>query len=194
MPSPLAHVGAALALAVAFGRPDAPVSMRVVLVAAFASIAPDLDILLAVVHPAGLAWHRGPSHSLLGAASIGAACAALAGVRGRAAWGAVVGAAMLHVLFDWSTGEAGAPVRYGVPWAWPFSNEKAMDPSPWFGAYKIDEAGFLANMWAPHAWRVYLGELATVGALLGGAAAVRVVRGRLAARPATYRAGGELDG
>jgi len=181
MPSPLAHAGAAAALVLGFSRPGHRPALRVVCAAAFASIAPDLDIVLAVAHPAGLDWHRGPSHSLVGAALIGAACAAAARVRGRAAWASVVGAAVLHVPFDWSTGEPGAPARYGVPWAWPFSSEKFIDPSPWFGAYKIDEAGFLANMWSPHALPVYLGELATVAGLLLLAAAVRWARARGAA-------------
>ena len=176
MPSPLAHAGAALALTLALGRPGARPPLRVVAAAAFASVAPDLDIVLAVVHPAGLDWHRGPSHSLVGAALIGAACAAAARVRGWAAWASVVGAAVAHVPFDWSTGEPGAPARYGVPWAWPFSAAKSIDATPWFGAFKIDEAGFLANMWSPHALPVYLGELATVAALLVAAVAMRGAR------------------
>ncbi|MES2644284.1 MAG: metal-dependent hydrolase [Myxococcota bacterium] len=176
MPSPLAHVGAALALVIALEPSGARVSWRVALTAAFASVAPDLDILLAVVHPAGLAWHRGPSHSLVGAALIGAVCAWGARMRGRAAWSAVMGAALLHVVFDWSTGEPGAPAHYGVPWAWPIAGDKVIDPTPWFGAYKIDEAGFLANMWGPHAAPVYLWELGTVGALVGAGLAVRRAR------------------
>lgn len=177
MPSPLAHIGAALALQLLLG---AGPTRRVAMVAAFASIAPDLDVALAVVHPSGLAWHRGPSHSLVGAALIGVVCAGALRLRTPAAWGTVVGAALLHVLFDWSTGEPGAPARYGVPWAWPFSAEKSIDPSPWFGAFRIDEAGFLANMWAPHAWPVYLGEAGTVAALFMAAAGLRALRRRLA--------------
>lgn len=178
MPSPLAHVGAALALVLVLERPGARIGPRVVLAAAFASIAPDLDILLAAVHPAGLAWHRGPSHSLIGAALIGAVCAAVARVRGAAAWAAVIAAALLHVLFDWSTGHPGAPAAYGVPWAWPIWRHKSIDATPWFGAFKIDEAGFLANMWAPHAAGVYLRELGTVGVLVGVALLVRSARRR----------------
>lgn len=178
MPSPVAHAGAALALHVALTSPAHPLVGRALVAAAFASIAPDLDILLAVVHPAGLEWHRGPSHSLVGAALIGAGVAAIARVRGRAAWATVVGAAMLHVVFDWSTGEPGAPARYGVPWLWPLSPEKFIDANPWFGAFRIDEGGFLANMWAPHAWPVYLGELGTIAVLVGAAAAARRARAR----------------
>lgn len=176
MPSPLAHVGAALALVIALEPPGVRVGPRVALAAAFASVAPDLDILLAVVHPAGLAWHRGPSHSIVGAAIIGGVCAWAARVRGGTAWAAVVGAALLHVVFDWTTGEPGAPAHYGVPWAWPISGAKALDATPWFGAYKIDEAGFLANMWSAHAFPVYLRELGTVGGLVGVALGVRRAR------------------
>ncbi len=176
MPSPVAHVGAALAVALALAPTDARPSARVAGVAAFASIAPDLDILLAAVHPAGLAWHRGPSHSLVGAALVGAACAAAGRVSGRAAWATVVLAAVLHVPFDWSTGDPGAAVRYGVPWAWPFSDAKGIDPTPWFGAFHIDQAGFLANMFAPRALPVYLGELGTASALLAIGWSVRRAR------------------
>lgn len=188
MPSPLAHVGAALALVIALERPGQRVPPRVVLAAALASVAPDLDIALALVHPAGLAWHRGPSHSLAGAALLGGLCAWGARVRGGGAYGAVVSAALLHVLFDWSTGEPSvaadplAVARYGVPWAWPFSSAKAMDPAPWFGAFRIDEAGFLANMWSQHALPVYAGELGTAGVLVGAALLVRRARRRAAAR------------
>src|SRR5262245_51681969 len=158
MPSPVAHVGAALALQLALA-PRGPLDRHVAIAAAFASVAPDLDIVLAALDSAGLEWHRGPTHSVLGAAAIGALVAAVARVRGVAAWATIIGAAVLHVAFDWSTGEPGAPTRYGVPWAWPFSAQKFIDPHPWFGAFRIDDAGFLANMWAPHALPVYLGEL-----------------------------------
>lgn len=180
MPSPVAHIGAAFALTLALGRTEGRPSARVVVAAAFASIAPDLDIALAAVHPAGLAWHRGPSHSLVGAAAIGLACAAIARVRGVGAWAAVTLAAVLHVPFDWSTGEPGAPARYGVPWAWPVDPARAIAEDPWFGAFRIDEAGFLANMWAPHALPVYLREVGTAAALVAVAAGVRWARRRRA--------------
>jgi membrane-bound metal-dependent hydrolase YbcI (DUF457 family) len=181
VPSPLAHVGAALALLVglsprgAWPAPTAVLPYRLGFAAALAAVAPDFDILAAVLLPSGLDWHRGPSHSLLGAAAIGAFVAWVCRVEGRSARAVVVGAAVLHVPFDWSTGEPGAPARYGVPWAWPFSSDKSIDPTPWFGAFRIDEQGFLANMWAPHALPVYLGELGTVCALVAAAAAARHV-------------------
>ena len=188
MPSPVAHIGAALALQLASAplRPVAPVrtlagaiasgEARLAAAAAFASVAPDLDVALALLHPDGLAWHRGPTHSLVGALLIGALVAAVARVRGARATAVVVGAALLHVPFDWSTGEPGAPSRYGVPWAWPFVPERAIAPNPWFGAFRIDEAGFLANMYAAHALPVYAREVGTALGLLVVAGAIRALR------------------
>lgn len=180
MPSPVAHIGAALALLVGFTPPGgwpAPTPFRVPtrlgLAAAFAAIAPDLDILVAFVLPTGLDWHRGPSHSLVGATLIGAFTALVFRLRGARAWAVTIGAALLHVPFDWSTGVPGAPAHYGVPWAWPLSSTKWIDPNPWFGAYHIDKQGFLANMWSPAALPVYLGELGTVCVLVLAAALVR---------------------
>ncbi len=178
MPSPLAHIGAALALQAAVSPPTRALCVRIAGVAAVASVAPDLDIALAVALPDGLAWHRGPSHSVLGAIAIGLAIGAAARIRGAAAWVTVVGSAVLHVPFDWSTGDPGAPARYGVPWAWPFSTAKSIDSHPWFGAFDIDEAGFLAHMWSPKALPLYGRELATVATLGAAALALRWARGR----------------
>ncbi|MDP2313767.1 MAG: metal-dependent hydrolase [Pseudomonadota bacterium] len=183
MPSPVAHMGAALAVTLALSDPGARVPMRVLVAASVASVAPDLDLLIAVFggglfDGGGLDWHRGPTHSIVGATLLGAICAGVANVRGWAAWLTILCAAHLHVLFDWSTGDPGAPAHYGVPWAWPFSAEKSIDPTPWFGAYRIDDAGFLANMWAPHALPIYLGELGTVVLLVGLATGARAARGR----------------
>jgi len=151
---------------------------RTVFAAAVASVAPDADIVLAALHPAGLAWHRGPSHSMVGAALLGGGVAWAARLRGTAAWAAVLLAAVLHVPFDWSTGEPGAPVRYGVPWAWPFLDARFIDADPWFGAYRIDEPGFLANMWAAGALPIYGRELGTAAGLVGLAALGRYARRR----------------
>lgn len=144
---------------------------RVVLAAAFASVAPDLDLV------GGLGWHRGPSHSLVGATCIGALIAALARLRGADAL-VVVLACVAHVPMDWSTGDPGAPSRYGVPWAWPFDPAKHIAARPWFGAFHIDEPGFLAHMVHPRAVAVYAKEAATAAAFVGAAAAVRLFRER----------------
>lgn len=181
MPSPLAHVGAALAaqLALTDGW-----SRRTTLVAAWAAVAPDADILFAVLLPHGLDLHRGPTHSLVGAALLGLLWARLARLRGRALQ-VVVLASLLHVPFDWSTGDPGAPARYGVPLFWPFSARKYIAADPWFGAFHIDREGFLANLFTPHAVGVYAGELGTVLTLAVFAGGLRWAR----ARRATVAAG-----
>lgn len=181
MPSPLAHAGVALCLYAALqprgGRPWDLAGLCV----ALASVAPDLDIAAVAVLPGGLAWHRGPSHSLLGAALLGLSIAAIGGHRRR--WSlltraAIVAAAVLHVPLDWSTGVPGAPSSLGVPWAWPFDAAKAIDPRPWFGAYHIDRPGFLSNMIAPDALPVYGREAGTVAIAGLVAVAIRVIRAR----------------
>jgi hypothetical protein len=182
VPSPLAHGGVALALRLFLSGPWAPPAWasrlgppgrlldRVALVAAFASIAPDLDLL------GGIGWHRGPTHSLVGAALLGAGIAVAAGLRGRDAL-AVTLACVLHVPMDFSTGEPGAPSRYGVPWLWPFSPHKAIATDPWFGAFHIDEPGFLAHMLHPRAAPVYAKEAATAALCVAAAATLRAIRG-----------------
>jgi hypothetical protein len=169
MPSPVAHIGAALAAQLAL---TGGWSRRVAVVAAWSAIAPDLDIAFAVFLPHGLDFHRGPTHSLLGATLLGLAWARLARLRGLEAL-VVVAASVLHVPFDWSTGDPGAPARYGVPLFWPLSTQKYIAAEPWFGAFHIDQEGFLANLFTAHAVEVYAGELGTVLALLAIAAAGR---------------------
>lgn len=174
MPSPLAHIGAALAVQVAVAERW---SRRLAAVAAFAAIAPDFDIVFAVVLPHGLDLHRGPTHSLFGATLLGLLWARLARLDRRES-AVVVLASLLHVPFDWSTGDPGAPRRYGVPLFWPFLPDKYIAAEPWFGAFHIDQPGFLANLFTPHALTVYGGELGTVLMLIGVALAVRRLRRR----------------
>jgi membrane-bound metal-dependent hydrolase YbcI (DUF457 family) len=183
VPSPLAHIGAALALQLALQAPGHPWSRRVALAAAFASIAPDFDLLPAVLLPDGIAWHHGPTHSLVGAAVIGGMTAVVARVRDRAGAATVVGAALLHVLFDWSTGEPGGPARFGVPWAWPFDPTRSVAAHPWFGAFHIDRAGFLSHMWAEEAIPVYGTEITTAIVLLLVGAAICASRRYFAVSP-----------
>lgn len=183
MPSPIAHVGLALAAQLALLSTSTRLLpgralLRDAAAVAFAAIAPDLDILAVILLPGGIAWHRGPSHSLLGATLIGALVAWAARVRGAAAWAAVVLAAVVHVPLDWSTGERGAPSAFGVPFFWPFDATKAISADPWFGAYHIDRAGFLANMFAPEALPVYGKEVATVLVATALAGALRALRSR----------------
>ncbi len=165
MPSPLAHIGLALALRAAV-LPAAPVwgpdAWRALLCVSFASIAPDLDVLPLLISGDGVGAHRGPSHSVLGAALIGLILSVITGLRGKER-AVVVLVSALHVLLDWSTGEPGAPIRYGVPWAWPFSSERAMSSVPWFGVFHIDSSEGLGAMFSVAALPVYGRELLTVG-------------------------------
>lgn len=178
MPSPLAHIGLALALRAGL-IPTAPVlggtSLRPALLTTFAAIAPDLDVLPMLVDPAGLAWHRGPTHSVLGAGVLGLIIGLAGRLRGREL-AAVVLSALLHVLMDWTTGVPGAPAHFGVPWAWPFSAEKFISPDPWFGAYHIDGPEGLAAMFSWTAVGIYGKELLTVAVAGLLAWAVRTYR------------------
>lgn len=166
MPSPLAHVGLALCLGAALARGPLPVGRALVVRAgwlALAAVAADLDILVDLAVP-GAHAHHGPTHSLLGALALGLLVARAA--RGRSPDGpALVGAALLHVPLDWSTGDPGADAaRYGVMALWPLSAERFIDPSPWFLPYYIDREGGLLNMVTPAAIGPYLREAGTVGA------------------------------
>ncbi len=138
------------------------------LACAAASIVPDLDMLLVIALPGGIAWHHGPTHSLLGAAIGGLLVAAIARVPRREAWLPVVAAAM-HVPLDFFTGEPGGPAHFGVPVLWPLYSERLVSPWPWFIPFGIDRDGFLAHMFTPEAARAYGRELLTV--LLGFAVA-----------------------
>lgn len=165
MPSPVAHIGLAVCLQASLVR--GPLLNRAVLVTAFASIAPDLDVLPLMLVENGIQWHRGPSHSLLGALLIGATIATLGRwwapqLRDPRAWAAVVLATLLHVPLDWSTGEPNTPASYGVPAFWPWLDQKFIAASPWFGAFGIDRPGGLLHMFTPEAMAVYQREVFTV--------------------------------
>ena len=161
MPSPLAHVGIALALRVAAGSRVSPVLDRVALAAPVAAVVPDLDMLLVLALPGGLAWHHGPSHSLLGAALCGWAVGRLARVDRRGlAICALAG--LSHAPMDYLTGVPGAPASYGVPLFWPVLAERFIAPHPWFPPFNIDREGFLWHMVSPEAAWVYAREAVTV--------------------------------
>lgn len=170
MPSPVAHVGIALCVYAALSPRGSRPWDRAGFAAAFASVAPDLDLV------GGLAWHHGPTHSLVGAGAIGIAVASLFRVEGWGARSAIVLGALLHVPMDWATGQPGAPVAFGVPWAWPFSSERAIAADPWFGAYQIDGPGYLANMFRGEAATFYAKEAATVALAAGFAWAITSLR------------------
>ncbi len=173
MPSPVAHVGLALALRWGLSRPGSPWADRVALACAVASITPDFDMLLVMALPGGIAWHHGPTHSLLGAALAGVVVSAFARLSRREAW-LPVAAAVMHVPLDYLTGEPGGPAHFGVPVFWPLYGERMVSPWPWFIPFGIDRQGFLAHMFTPEAGWAYGRELVTV---LVGLAIARYGRG-----------------
>ncbi len=177
MPSPLAHVGIALALRLVAAPRASPVLDRVAVAASVASVVPDLDMLLVLALPVGLAWHHGPSHSLLGAAIGGWAVGRLARVDRRGlAICAVAG--LSHAPMDYLTGVPGAPASYGVPLLWPVVAERFIAPHPWFTPFNIDREGFLWHMVSPEAARVYAREAVTVAVAGLFALVVRLSRAR----------------
>lgn len=159
MPSPLAHIGLSLALAEAFRR--GPWSPRDLLLLSISAVSPDFDVIPMLWDPNGIQWHHGPTHSLCGAALFGSFFALFSRRPG-----VVIAAALLHVPLDWATGEPGAPIRYGVPVFWPFSQQKYIAASPYFGAFSIDSPSGLSAMFSREAVWIYGKELATV--LLAG--------------------------
>lgn len=177
MPSPIAHFAVA-ALPALLAAPGSPLRTARGLVAlAVASVLPDADLLLVLALPGGIGWHHGPTHSLVGAAGLGALAGAAVGLRGRALLAALVVGAT-HPLLDALVGEPGGSRAYGVPLFWPLSGEKYISPWPLFMPYRIDEPGFLANMVSPRAVAPYLRELGFAAVVGAAGVAGRFVRGR----------------
>jgi membrane-bound metal-dependent hydrolase YbcI (DUF457 family) len=168
VPSPLAHAGLALCLYAAACR---TLDVRTAVVVAATSVLPDLDVIPMLWDPHGVGWHRGPTHSVLGAAGIGAASSFL--VTGWKARLCVIAAAVMHVPLDWSTGEPGAPAKYGVPAFWPLLADKYIASRPWFGAYGIDQPRGLGAMFDADAVAIYGKEALTVA---GGAVLAALAR------------------
>jgi hypothetical protein len=168
VPSPLAHAGLALCLYAAAIR---DLRSREAIAVAVASVLPDLDVLPMLWDPNGIGWHRGPTHSLLGAATLGLAVAAF--VPGWRARACVVAAASMHVPLDWSTGAPEAAAKYGVPVFWPLLADKYIAAHPWFGAFGIDRPQGLGAMLSREAIGIYAREAATVAVGVAVAAAVR---------------------
>lgn len=178
MPSPVAHIGIALAVEHLLRRPGQSWHPRVLGTVAFAAVAADLDLLPDLWLGEGIRFHHGPSHSLLGALVIGGLCVwALGRRRSLGAAAACVCAALAHAPMDYTTGEPGAPEKYGVQYLWPWSERRFIDAQPWFGAYHIDQEGGLLHMFTGNAAANYGVELATVAAAWGlaglGAAGAR---------------------
>jgi inner membrane protein len=122
---PMTTTHALLPLAVAIAVAKRPVPWRLVLVAAFAAAAPDIDGLfkrLLAVPPGSIYSHRGATHSLpvaLAAGLLAAACHKYLRVSALAA-GVLIAAAMAsHGLLDMMT-DSGQPVAY----LWPVSSSR----------------------------------------------------------------------
>lgn len=177
MPSPIAHVAAAVAAGVAAPSGSPLRARRALLAAAIASVLPDADLLLSATLPGGIAWHHGPTHSLLGAALLGCLVALAAGLRGTAGLWVVV-SAVLHPLFDWQLGVPGDPPSFGVPLFWPMRETRYVAAHPIFRPFGIHEPGFLANMFTRAAVEPYVREVAFAAVVLGYA----FVAGRRSAR------------
>lgn len=172
MPSPLAHIGAALALR-HLARPSAWPIDRVGVAAALSSIAPDFDMVLVLLLPGGLAWHHGPTHSLLGSGILGLLVALGFRLRKASSVAVVVLSGMVHVVLDGLTGDPARAAEFGVPWAWPLSDERWISARTLFIPFEIDGEGFLWNMVTGIAWRAYGVEAAFVAACFGIAMVAR---------------------
>lgn len=185
MPSPVAHIGVALAVEHALRRPGAPRDLRVLATVAVAAVAADFDLLPDLWLGGGIQFHHGPTHSLVGALVIGAVAAlSLRRPRRLGAVAACVFAALAHAPMDYSTGEPGAPEKYGVQYLWPWSERRHIDPDPFFGAYHIDQEGGLLHMFTGNAAANYGVELAAVAVAWGVAGLGAALARRLAQRGA----------
>ena len=179
MPSPLAHCAVALAAGVAAPSGSPLRAGRAVLAAAIAGVVSDVDLLLSATLPGGIAWHHGPSHSLIGATLLGLLVGLAFGQRGASlAWCGIAG--FSHPILDWELGDPATASTFGVPLAWPFSSQKFVSPVPIFLAFGIHREGFLLNMVAPDALAAYLREAVFSACVLGY---VRFTRGRFRVLP-----------
>jgi hypothetical protein len=184
VPSPVAHVGIALAVyaAVAPLGAERRTTLRDAVAVTFAAVLPDFDLLPDVLSGDGIHWHRGPMHSLCFA--LVAAAVLVAGLRrarppiGLATSVAVLVAILLHAPLDYTTGAMGAPTKYGVEWFWPLWDTRYISDDPFFGAYHIDSDEGLTAMFAADALPNYLREVGAVVAAALVAAGARALRRR----------------
>jgi membrane-bound metal-dependent hydrolase YbcI (DUF457 family) len=154
VPTPLAHSGFALALALAASPGKRP-PLRYTAALIFAANAADLDFVPGILTGQPVAYHHGASHSFLFATLIAAIVTALVpriaqDPRGAPEpgkfWRWATLAACSHPLLDWVTGETGADVaKYGVALLWP-SPVRYMSDTHVFGAYHIDTMGLIGGV------------------------------------------------
>lgn len=190
MPTPLAHSGFALAVALAASPGKMP-ALRSTVALIFLANAADLDFVPGILTGQPVAYHHGASHSFLFAAVMAALVTAVMAAmvtamvsriedvpRRFSAWAAL--AAASHPVLDWVTGEPGADVaKYGVALFWP-SPVRYMSDTHVFGAYHIDTMGLIGGVLTLGAIVPLLRELGFVALTLGLAAVWRRVRAGMA--------------
>ena len=182
MPTPLAHSGFALAVALAASPGKMP-ALRSTVALIFLANAADLDFVPGILSGHPVAYHHGASHSFLFAAVMAALVTAMVSriedvPRRFSAWAAL--AAASHPVLDWVTGEPGANVaKYGVALFWP-SPGRYMSDTHLFGAYHIVSMGLIGGVLTLGAIVPLLRELGFVALTLGLAAVWRRVRAGMA--------------
>jgi inner membrane protein len=129
MSSVLGHglVGISVASAIGGNQP-AGKRRKLLLIAALTAIVPDLDILVYIAFgPLGITPHRGITHTLLFAAMMGAALAAISrsyfSLNFRTAFLLFSGVMVSHLLLDYLMGCGPA-----VPFFWPFADQGYLFP------------------------------------------------------------------
>lgn len=208
MPTPLAHgvAGFAVARTVRIGW---AASFKLFAVAFIIAQLPDLDFIPGMFLPVVGTFHRGPTHSLVGAALVAVALAAvlvrigpwvLGGRDGNAprpgfgAWyGFALAIYLSHLVLDLlSLDTVGNP---GLKLWWPFSSAWVSTPAPmpaalqqFFNLEFGPTAGeFFATFFSLRAAAVYLIEAAVFAPLLLVPALIQWVRARAGRRPAAAK-------
>lgn len=194
MPTPIAHgvVGLAVARTLAPGKwPGAGAALAVSAVA----VLPDLDFLAGFLVGSPHRFHRGPTHSLVGAGILALLIIPVlkrAGslFRGYAlAWCLGFMVLLSHLIADAIMPDPGGGV--GVPFLWPFTGRdySATVPLPPFLANALEirfdgpTSWFLATLLSPRTWLVFLLEGLLFSPLLVIPWAIRGARRWLAREP-----------
>ncbi len=171
MPTPIAHTGFALSLALLQDAhlgaltPRARLARAALLVA----LAADVDFVPGLLTGSAVAFHHGATHSIAFAVLL-AGLAALA-VGPSRYW---LPATLSHPLLDWVTGEPGADVRkYGIEALWPFDSTRYMSDWHAFGAYHIDTLGLVGGVLTWGATANLTREVGFAVACVGVAAVIR---------------------
>lgn len=153
MPTVFSHPAVPLAIGLALGSSN--ISRRLLLAGVVASVLPDLDVIgfrlgIGYSHELG---HRGQSHSLLAALTMGALAALLASqlqARRVVSFLFVAIAGASHGLLDMLTNGG-----LGVALAWPFSEQRFFFPLQVIEASPLS----LRRVFGPAGWAVLQSEL-----------------------------------